>query len=108
MDNEYNVIDFDKLKTALNYHGLGELQAYLCKEFDGATIHHPWSALRNPHFQCAIEKRSLIFNRNTGYWIDRACGDSGHDLVSMVAYLFQLPPNKAALRIIEEMRLSHA
>lgn len=107
MDNEFNVIDMAGLKAAIDYHGIGDLQGYLHKEFNGVAIHYPWSAICNPHFPCAIEKRSLIFNRHTGYWIDRSCGDSGPDLVSLVAYLFQLPPNKAALRIIEEMRLSH-
>ena len=107
MDNEFNVIDHERLNTAIAYHGMGDLIPYLCKSFDGQLIHRPWLALKNPHTHCNIEPLNLVVNTNTGYWIDRSCGDSGPDILSLVAYLFNLAPNKAALRIIEEMRLSH-
>lgn len=107
MDNDFNVLDLEQLKTVIAYHGMGELIPYLCKSFDGRLIHRPWLALKNPHNPCNIEPLNLVVNTNTGYWIDRICGDSGSDILSLVAYLFNLAPNKAALRIIEEMRLSH-
>jgi hypothetical protein len=50
MDNKFNVIDTSSLKAAIDYHGIGDLQAYLHREFDGVAIHHPWSAICNPHF----------------------------------------------------------
>jgi len=47
---------------------------------------------------------SFKINTQSGRWADFACGDSGGDLISLVAYLFDLSQGQAARLLSRTIR----
>lgn len=103
----HNTLGFIRYK-ALNRHVLGGAWRWdiLKKWIDGGKVEHLYIG-HNPKNKTASYP-SLTVNPRTGRWHDNHAGDAGEDMISLCAYLFGLSYHKAALRIIEEMRLSHA
>jgi hypothetical protein len=66
---------------------------------DGRREAHEWVA-RNPR-RADHRPGSFKVNMMTGKWGDFATGDSGGDLVSLAAYLFNLRQDEAALKVAE-------
>ncbi len=62
---------------------------------------------RNPKNK-HMEYDDLFIDLVTGRWHDRFMIEGGPDFITFCAYLHDLSYHKAALRIIEEMRWSHA
>lgn len=71
---------------------------------DGRREAGEWVA-RNPR---RADKRSGSFkiNLRTGRWGDFASGDTGGDLISLAAWLFDMKQDQAALRVAEMLGIS--
>lgn len=78
---------------------------------------HKWApgGKENSHYYTArnpkntyMEYDDLFLDLRTGRWHDRFMIEGGPDFITFCAYLHNLSYHKAALRIIEEMRWSHA
>jgi len=94
----------------LNYRALNShimpMAPELLREWlpDGHTWGSEYTA-RNPR-RSDKNAGSFKVNIRTGRWCDFATGDAGGDLISLCAYLNNLSQHKAALLLIEKLRLS--
>lgn len=88
--------DFEELaKAALEYHGLIETLL-------------PGGRLRGREYTCATinggEGDSMSINTTTGVWSDFSTGQSGHDLISLVAEQQEIKQSEAAKQLAEMIR----
>ncbi len=94
----------------LNYRALNShimpLAGELLREWlpDGKVWGSEYVA-RNPR-RSDIRAGSFKVNIRSGRWCDFATGDAGGDIISLCAYLHNLSQHKAALLLIEKLRLS--
>lgn len=89
-------IDFGRVAQAALMHS-----ETICRRWtpDGRLEGHEWVAI-NPK-RADRRRGSFKINLRTGRWSDFATGDGGHDLVSLAAYLFDLRPRDAAIKVAE-------
>lgn len=105
MDNTIQFINYH----ALNRHILGDRKLWeslLSKWIAKDSMLKRTFIGENPK-RSDGDNLSLWFDANSGRWHDINSYDAGPDIISLCAYVHDLSYHKAALRIIEEMRLSH-
>ncbi len=94
-------IDFDQVRRASQRNVLPILHRIcpggrvLAGEYE---VRNPKRIDRNPG--------SFRINVRTGCWSDFATGDSGGDVISLVAYLFDISQSEAARRLSSLLSLS--
>ncbi|WP_298356925.1 hypothetical protein [Rhodoblastus sp.] len=91
-------IDFARVAGAAAANSNAILSRWLP---NGRREAHEWIT-RNPR-RADHRPGSFKVNITTGRWADFATGDSGGDLISLAAYLFNLRQNEAALKVAEMM-----
>lgn len=101
--NQSRRIDF----AAINRAALARLPDILVRWLpDGRCRGHEYVA-RNPR-RADRHAGSFSVNLVTGRWADFASDARGGDLVSLAAYLFDLPQGAAARRLAEMLGVEHA
>lgn len=110
MPKDIPFINVQRLNHYLIKNSQSPLFSLLDPLMHGKKIDDQYYAGVNPHHHYVLSEYkyvNLYLELQTGKWFDRTRSDSGSDVISLFAYLYGLSPHKAALRIIEEMRLSH-
>ena len=110
MPKDIPFIDLRRLNHYLIWNRRSPLFFLLDPLMYGRKIDGQYYAGVNPHRHYVLGEYkyvNLYLEFQTGKWFDREKADSGSDVISLFAYLYRLSPHKAALRIIEEMRLSY-
>ena len=87
-------IRFERIAANALRHGLTLIRRWLP---NGRRVGTEWIAL-NPT-RVDHHRGSFKVNLTTGRWADFATGDSGGDLISLAAYLFDLDQVSAAIRV---------
>jgi len=91
-----NSIAFTAIAESARFQSHSILQRWLP---DGKRQGAEW-IVRNPK-RNDQHPGSFRINLGTGRWSDFATGDSGGDMISLAAYLFDLSQAQAALRLAE-------
>lgn len=91
-------IDFDRVGGAARRNAEAVVRAFLP---DGKIIGHEYVA-RNPR-RPDKSLGSFKISMSTGKWADFATGDSGGDLIGLVAYLQNLSQRSAAIKIADAL-----
>jgi len=89
-------IDFTRISGAALGHSETIVRRWLP---DGRRDGHEWVA-RNPR-RSDQRLGSFKINLQSGRWADFAAGESGGDLISLAAYLFEMRNREAALKVAE-------
>lgn len=84
--------------VAINRAALTRSQAILARWLPGGRFEGAEYVVKNPR---RPDRRAGSFKINwrTGRWADWSCGDAGGDLISLAAYLHNLPQYEAARRV---------
>ena len=94
-------IDFDQVRIASRRHALA-----ICRRvLPGGRVVGGEYEVRNPK-RLDRNPGSFRINVRTGCWSDFATGDSGGDVISLVAYLFDISQLEAARRLSSLLSLS--
>lgn len=90
----------------INATALPVLPAILARWLPDGTLRGPEYTARNPR---RADRRAGSFSVNvrTGKWADFATGDKGGDVISLAAYLFNLPQGEALHRVAGMLGVRH-